>query len=167
MVSKMVFSSRRWLYWDHLFSVLQTQTSFSFQVSHCVNDILPPSQALVVDFVFFLGPGHVGSQQEGHLISDTAFVGWLVFLFKPYSPTVISAAGGTMEFISEKLLKHLWTELKSKRQCLREMSLCLCTESEVWGHLTCSRSLSSSRQIWGLCFRYVAEPVWKNWASVT
>lgn len=79
----------------------------------------------MVDFVFPLGPRHASSQREGHLVSDTAFVGWFVFLFKPYSPKVISAAGGIMEFISEKLLKHLGTELKSERQCLREMSLCL------------------------------------------
>lgn len=56
------------------------------------------------------------------------FGGWLGFFLNPiimYNPKVICAAGSISEFISEKLLKHLGTELKSKRQFWREMSLCV------------------------------------------
>ena len=70
-----------------------------------------------------MSPGHSG---RGTWFLTQPFVGRFVFLLKPDDPKGTATAGGIREFISKKLLKHLGTESKRKRQGLKEMSLCVC-----------------------------------------
>lgn len=128
-VSAVLFSWWRGLClcWDTPFLPYRLKLPVSRSVSDC-------AWALGVGSVSSLGP-RLGTWFL------TAFC-WLVFLYEPWNPK--ESTGSTAKF-SEELSEHLRTELERKRQFLRGMTVC--ELNWPWGHLTRSRSISSSRQI--------------------